>query len=183
MEMETEYPLGYANSGGYSISWHRPRPAPVRWSLAGHRQVISRISKGSHISWCMILLLPLLTVRVAARAEVFLPWHLPWQELAWRCTLYIIGRQTWVVSTIDSYCSLASVCIEQLDPLHLEPTLPQVQMPSHRGLDRIYNWMAYRDCSQRAGNTHVYVVNWRKFFWRHCVLDLQEPNVGLIIYM
>src|SRR6218665_1565224 len=52
---------------------------------AGHRQVISHITKGSQISCYIILLLPLFTARVAAREQVFLPWHLLWQALVWWC--------------------------------------------------------------------------------------------------
>ena len=49
--------------------------------MAGHRQVISHISKGSQNIYT-ILLLPLLTARAAARGKahvhVFLPGHLLW---------------------------------------------------------------------------------------------------------
>src|SRR6218665_367980 len=44
--------------------------------VAGHRQVVS--ARAVKISFYIILLLPLLTARAAARAKVFLLGHLPW---------------------------------------------------------------------------------------------------------
>ena len=48
--------------------------------MAGHRQVISRISKGSQNIFIYNFILPLLTARAAARAEAFLPENLPWRR-------------------------------------------------------------------------------------------------------
>src|SRR6218665_657896 len=55
--------------------------------MAEHRQVISRISKGSQnilIYNFVITNLPLLSAKAAARVEVFLPEHLPWHALVRR---------------------------------------------------------------------------------------------------
>jgi len=58
-------------------------PARCSWQGIDTRQAISFISKTAKvvkISWCITLLLPLLTARAAARAKVFLPGH----ALVWR---------------------------------------------------------------------------------------------------
>jgi len=62
--------------------------------IAGHRQVISRISKGNQNPWYIILLLPLLT----ARAKIFLPGHMPWHALVWRHYWWFL------VASVSSRC-------------------------------------------------------------------------------
>ena len=50
--------------------------------MAWHRQVIWSLQQGqSKYVFIIIVLLPLLT----ARAELFLPVHLPWHALVWHC--------------------------------------------------------------------------------------------------